>query len=94
MLEVADLARAKGIDVEQNVAGSTPTGRSLAEVDGITEVVAGTYPFCDAGMGDLGVVAYDDVAVSIYEEIDSGTLEKKQVEEKKKSWWRRMFKRD
>ena len=36
----------------------------------------------------------DDIAVSIYEEIDSGTLEKKPVEEKKKSWWRRMFKKD
>jgi len=65
MLEVAELARGRGIEVEQIVAGSTPTGRSLAEVDGITEVVAGTYPFCDAGMGDLGVAAYDDVAVSI-----------------------------
>jgi hypothetical protein len=36
----------------------------------------------------------DDIAVSIYEEIDNGTLENKKVEEKKKSWWRRIFKKD
>lgn len=34
----------------------------------------------------------DELATSIYKKIDSGTLEKKA--EEKRSWWRRIFKRD
>lgn len=34
----------------------------------------------------------DELAVSIYKEVDSGSMEK--VQEEKKPWWKRIFKRD
>ncbi len=37
----------------------------------------------------------DELAVSIYKEVDSGSVEKvKEEKEEKKSWWKRIFKRD
>ncbi len=38
----------------------------------------------------------DDLALSVYKEVDSGTMEKteEKAEEKKTSWWKRVFKRN
>ena len=65
MVRAAETLRSRGIEVPNVVAGSTPTAEVLAGVDGITEVCAGTYAFYDAGMADLGVASYDDIALSI-----------------------------
>lgn len=47
MVEIAKRLRNAGLDVRQVTAGSTPTGKYVAEVPGITESRAGTYVFND-----------------------------------------------
>lgn len=64
MVEVAERLRDAGLTVNEVIAGSTPTGRALATVDGITEVCAGTYVFYDAGMADLGIASHNEVALT------------------------------
>ncbi len=47
VVALAERLREGGLDVREVTAGSTPTGRSVAEVPGITEVRSGTYVFHD-----------------------------------------------
>jgi D-serine deaminase-like pyridoxal phosphate-dependent protein len=47
MVEIAKRLRNAGLEVRQVTAGSTPTGKYVAEVPGITESRAGTYVFND-----------------------------------------------
>src|SRR5438876_1158891 len=47
MVELAENLRSRGIPVREVSAGSTPTGRHVARVPGVTEVRAGTYVFND-----------------------------------------------
>lgn len=65
MVAIADGIRDAGLEVRSVVAGSTPTGPPLADVEGVTEVCAGTYVFYDAGMADLGINAHHDIALSV-----------------------------
>ena len=48
LVEVAESLRASGVPVREVTAGSSFTGKYVAEVPGITEVRAGTYVFYDA----------------------------------------------
>jgi D-serine deaminase-like pyridoxal phosphate-dependent protein len=65
VVEVAERLRAKGIDVRNVTAGSSPTGRSVAGVKGITEVRAGTYVFNDLMQLGLGAAGEDQLALTI-----------------------------
>jgi D-serine deaminase-like pyridoxal phosphate-dependent protein len=47
MTDVATRLRTAGIEVREVTAGSTPTGKWVAEAAGITEVRAGNYVFND-----------------------------------------------
>ena len=47
LIEVGEKLRGSGIEVREITAGSTPTGKYVAEVPGITEARAGTYVFND-----------------------------------------------
>jgi len=47
LVGVAEKLRGAGIEVREVTAGSTPTGKYVAEVPGITEARAGTYVFND-----------------------------------------------
>jgi D-serine deaminase-like pyridoxal phosphate-dependent protein len=47
MVEIAKRLRNGGLEVREITAGSTPTGKYVAEVPGITESRAGTYVFND-----------------------------------------------
>jgi len=47
LVEVSNKLKLSGFEVKNVTAGSTPTGRWVAEVEGITEVRAGTYVFND-----------------------------------------------
>jgi D-serine deaminase-like pyridoxal phosphate-dependent protein len=60
----ADLKKA-GIEVPNVTAGSTPTGRYVAEVPGITEVRAGTYVFNDLMQIGIGSANEDELALSV-----------------------------
>lgn len=45
--------------------GSTPTALSAKHLDGVTEVRAGVYVFFDLVMRNVGVCAFDDIALSV-----------------------------
>ena len=65
MAALAEALRAEGIAIRAVSAGSTPTGRAAAQVPGVTEVRPGTYVFGDDMLAQGGVIARDDVALSI-----------------------------
>ena len=60
---LAELATA--LDVAEIAAGSTPTGRGVAEVDAVTEVRAGTYVFNDLMQLRWGSAGEPALALSI-----------------------------
>ncbi|GMQ93515.1 MAG: alanine racemase [Acidimicrobiia bacterium] len=62
---VAETLRAAGFKVPNVIAGSTPTGKPAATVDGVTEVCIGTYVFNDVGQQALGIVGEDALALSV-----------------------------
>lgn len=45
--------------------GSTPTAYGASNLDGITELRAGVYMFCDLVMNGIGVCAAEDIALSV-----------------------------
>lgn len=54
-VKLADELRARGINIEMVAGGSSPTGRYVASVPGITEVHPGTYVFYDTMSRFYGV---------------------------------------
>ncbi len=52
--------------VREVAAGSSPTGRAVAEVEGVTEVRAGTYVFNDANQRRIGAASPGDVSLAIW----------------------------
>jgi D-serine deaminase-like pyridoxal phosphate-dependent protein len=65
LVEVANRLRANGIEVSEVTAGSTPTGKWVAEVAGITEVRAGNYVFNDLMQLEHGIATEDQLALSV-----------------------------
>lgn len=65
LVTVADRLRAQGIEVSEVTAGSTPTGKWVAEVSGITEVRAGNYVFNDLMQLDHSIAREDQLALSV-----------------------------
>ena len=65
LVNVADRLRAHGIEVSEVTAGSTPTGKWVAEVPGITEVRAGNYVFNDLMQLDRNIAQEDQLALSL-----------------------------
>jgi D-serine deaminase-like pyridoxal phosphate-dependent protein len=65
MVAIAERLREEGVEVREVTAGSTPTGRWVAEVPGVTEVRAGTYVFNDLMQLSQGNADEDDLALSV-----------------------------
>ena len=65
LVEVAERLRSAGIDVTEVAAGSTPTGKWVAEVPGITEVRAGNYVFNDLMQLNNGIAEESQLALSV-----------------------------
>jgi D-serine deaminase-like pyridoxal phosphate-dependent protein len=65
LVDVANQLRAGGIEVGEVTAGSTPTGKWVAEVPGVTEVRAGNYVFNDLMQLDNGIASEDQLALSV-----------------------------
>jgi D-serine deaminase-like pyridoxal phosphate-dependent protein len=65
LVDVANGLRDKGIEVREITAGSTPTGKWVAEVKGVTEVRAGNYVFNDLMQLDHGIATEDQLALSV-----------------------------
>ena len=66
MVNIAEQLRAQDIPIKSISGGSTPTSRSFASVPGITEARPGTYIFNDYMQAARGIVAYDEIALTIY----------------------------
>ena len=65
LVGLAERLRADGHPAPNVTAGGSVTGPGVAEVDGVTEVRAGTYVFYDAMQVAAGSARPDDVALSI-----------------------------
>jgi len=65
IVDTANRLRSVGIEVAAVTAGSTPTGKWVAEVPGITEVRAGTYIFNDLMQMQSGVANESQLALSV-----------------------------
>jgi D-serine deaminase-like pyridoxal phosphate-dependent protein len=65
LVDVADRLRAKGIEVGEVTAGSTPTGKWVAEVPGVTEIRAGNYVFNDLMQLDHNIASEDQLSLSV-----------------------------
>ena len=65
LVEVASRLRAKRFDIVNIAAGSTPTGKWVAEVPGVTEVRAGNYVFNDLMQLDNAIATEDQLALSV-----------------------------
>lgn len=61
--------RGAGFDSPIVSAGSTPTAAFARNLEGVTEVRAGTHVFMDLVMAGLGVCTPDDIAISVLTEI-------------------------
>jgi D-serine deaminase-like pyridoxal phosphate-dependent protein len=65
LVETAALCRRHGIALEEVSVGSTPTARTGAFVDGVTEIRPGTYALNDATMMRLGVATEATAAARV-----------------------------
>jgi D-serine deaminase-like pyridoxal phosphate-dependent protein len=65
LVDIAERLRANGHPIPNVTAGGTVTGPGVAEVDGVTEVRAGTYVFYDAMQVAAGSAREGDVALAI-----------------------------
>jgi D-serine deaminase-like pyridoxal phosphate-dependent protein len=65
VVDIANRLRAASVDLREVTAGSTPTGRWVAAVPGITEVRAGNYVFNDLMQLENGIVDEDQLALSV-----------------------------
>jgi Predicted amino acid aldolase or racemase len=69
------VAAAQRLGLDEAAAGSTPTGRAVAAVPGVTEVRAGTYVFNDLMQLGNGSAQPQDVALSILTTVVSSNRE-------------------
>lgn len=65
LTDIARKLREAGIEIREVTAGSTPTAKWAAEVEGVTEVRAGTYVFNDLMQLGNHVVSEDELALSV-----------------------------
>ncbi len=65
LVGLAERLRADDLEIRNVTAGGTITGRGVAEVEGVTEVRAGTYVFSDAMQVAMGSAEPGDVALSV-----------------------------
>ena len=72
-VELAGRLRARGLDLEMVAGGSSPTGRYVASVPGITEVHPGTYVFYDAMSKFYGIGASRCAAYIVATVVSVGT---------------------
>lgn len=65
MSRLTEQIRAQGIEVKAVSVGSTPTARSAATGQSVTEIRPGTYAFNDRMQATLGVCGLEDCAAAV-----------------------------
>ena len=71
--------RAAGVDADVASVGSTATARLTTQVDGVTEVRPGIYPFNDLGQIVRGTVGIDRCAARVVATVVSNTTPERAV---------------
>jgi len=69
VVKAADQLHRAGFDLPIVSVGSTPTATFARNLDGVTEVRAGTHVFMDLVMAGLHVCAINDIAISVLTEV-------------------------
>jgi D-serine deaminase-like pyridoxal phosphate-dependent protein len=69
VVSAAERLRGAGFESPIVSVGSTPTATFARNLDGVTEVRAGTHVFMDLVMAGLGVCTIDDIAISVLTEV-------------------------
>ena len=69
VVNAAEQLRRAGFESSIVSVGSTPTATFARNLDGVTEVRAGTHVFMDLVMAGLGVCKKDDIAISVLTEV-------------------------
>ena len=64
-VQCANEIRKAGVDCPKVSVGSTPTALFATDLDGVTEVRAGVYPFFDLVQAGLGCCERSDIALSV-----------------------------
>jgi D-serine deaminase-like pyridoxal phosphate-dependent protein len=64
LVEIAERLRSRGLEVREVTAGSSFTGKYVAEVPGVTESRAGTYVFYDVMHLNEGSASEDQLALT------------------------------
>jgi D-serine deaminase-like pyridoxal phosphate-dependent protein len=65
LVETAEACARAGLEVREISVGSTPTARTAARVEGVTEIRPGTYIFNDVQQMRLGVATEADCAARV-----------------------------
>jgi D-serine deaminase-like pyridoxal phosphate-dependent protein len=65
LVETAEVCARAGLEVREISVGSTPTARTAARVEGVTEIRPGTYIFNDVQQMRLGVATEADCAARV-----------------------------
>ena len=73
LVEIANKLRSAGLEIRELTAGSTPTGKWVAEVPGITEVRAGNYVFNDLMQLNNGIATQEQLSLSVLCTVVSNT---------------------
>lgn len=76
IVHAADLLRKSGYPCPIVSVGSTPTALYAKNLDGVTELRAGTYVLFDLFMRNVGVCDVQDIAVSVLTTVIAHQLEK------------------
>ena len=69
VVNAARRLRRAGFESQIVSVGSTPTAAFARNLEGVSEVRAGTHVFMDLVMAGLGVCAVDDIAISVLTEV-------------------------
>ena len=69
VVNAAHRLRRAGFELQIVSVGSTPTAAFARNLEGVSEVRAGTHVFMDLVMAGLGVCAVDDIAISVLTEV-------------------------
>lgn len=69
VVSAADRLRSAGFKVPVVSVGSTPTATFARNLDGVSEVRAGTHVFMDLVMAGLGVCSVANIAISVLTEV-------------------------
>jgi len=65
LVSTKQLLAQRGIEIEEISVGSTPTSKFVGDVEGVTEIRPGAYPFGDLGQLAIGSITAEECAMHV-----------------------------